>query len=113
LGPLEVIAAGGQECGPAGRRVEIGSAKQRAVLAVLGLHLNEVVSRDLLVDRLWADRPPASATVTLRSLVSRLRKAFDGAAVGFEIVTREPGWTLRGETTAVDAARFRALTAEA
>ncbi|HZI37281.1 MAG TPA: BTAD domain-containing putative transcriptional regulator, partial [Acidimicrobiia bacterium] len=93
--------------------VDIGSAKQRAVLAVLGLHLNEVVSRDQLVDRLWGDRPPASATVTLRSLVSRLRKALDGLDVGFEIVTREPGWTLRGEPGVVDAAEFRALTAEA
>ena len=113
LGPLDVVCGGAAPGGSPDRTLDIGSAKQRAVLAVLGLHLNEVVSRDLLVDRLWADRPPASATVTLRSVVSRLRKAFDGAAVGFEIVTREPGWTLRGETTAVDAARFQALTAEA
>src|SRR5205823_3683430 len=29
------------------------------------------------------------------------------------VAEAEPGWTLRGETTAVDAARFQALTAEA
>jgi DNA-binding SARP family transcriptional activator/class 3 adenylate cyclase len=109
LGPLEVIATGG----PASRAVEIGSPKQRAVLAVLALHRNEVVSRELLLDRLWGDRPPASATVTLRSLVSRLRKAIDGVAAGFEIATREPGWILRCEPGVVDAARFSALTAEA
>ncbi len=113
LGPLEVVAGGAGTDGSPARVVDIGSAKQRAVLAVLGLHLNEVVSRDQLVDRLWGDRPPTSATVTLRSLVSRLRKALEGAAVGFEIVTREPGWTLRGEPGVVDAARFKALTAEA
>ena len=113
LGPLEVVAGTAGAAGSPGQVVDIGSAKQRAVLAVLGLHLNEVVSRAQLVDRLWGDRPPASATVTLRSLVSRLRKALDGLAVGFEIVTREPGWTLRGEPGVVDAAEFRALTAEA
>jgi len=113
LGPLEVISAGNPECGPGGRVVEIGSGKQQAVLAVLALHPNEVVSRDLLLDRLWGDRPPVSATVTLRSLVSRLRKAIDGAAVGFEVVTREPGWIFRGEPGVVDAVRFKALAAEA
>ncbi|HTC82015.1 MAG TPA: BTAD domain-containing putative transcriptional regulator, partial [Acidimicrobiia bacterium] len=114
LGPLQVVYGDAAPGGPPGGWIiDIGSAKQRAVLAVLGLHLNEVVSRDLLVDRLWGDRPPTSATVTLRSLVSRLRKALDGAAVGLEIVTREPGWTLRGEANAVDAAQFTALTAEA
>ncbi|HKY76525.1 MAG TPA: adenylate/guanylate cyclase domain-containing protein, partial [Acidimicrobiia bacterium] len=113
LGPLEVAAAGAAADGSPVRVVDIGSAKQRAVLAVLGLHLNEVVSRDQVIDRLWGDRPPASATVTLRSLVSRLRKTLDGAAVGFEIVTREPGWTLRGDPGVVDAGRFKALTADA
>lgn len=113
LGPLEVAAGGAGTDGSPVRVVDIGSAKQRAVLAVLALHQNEVVSRDQLVDRLWGDRPPASATVTLRSLVSRLRKALDGADVGFEIVTREPGWTLRGEPGVVDASRFKAFTAEA
>src|SRR4029450_1117508 len=40
LGPLEVIADGGF--------LPLGGAKQRAVLAILLLHANEVVGRDRL-----------------------------------------------------------------
>jgi DNA-binding response OmpR family regulator len=45
LGPLEVRAAG--------RPLPLGGTKQRAVLAMLVLHANQVVSIDYLVDGLW------------------------------------------------------------
>src|SRR5512133_852482 len=51
LGPVEAV----NEEGPAG----LGAPKQRALLAVLLLNANEVVSRDRLVDQLWGDDPPA------------------------------------------------------
>ena len=54
LGPLEALENGG--------RVGLGGAKQRAVLAVLLLHANEVVSRDRLIDELWGEDPPETAT---------------------------------------------------
>jgi DNA-binding SARP family transcriptional activator len=38
--------------------LELGGPKQRAVLAVLALHLNQVVSVDRLVDDLWGDELP-------------------------------------------------------
>lgn len=53
LGPLEVI-------GPRGR-VKIGSGLQRAILAILVLHVGETVSTDHLVDEVWGDDPPPSA----------------------------------------------------
>jgi len=46
LGPLEVERDG--------RPISIGAAKQRALLAILLLHANRVVSRDRLIDGLWA-----------------------------------------------------------
>ena len=45
LGPLEVCSEG--------REISLGGAKQRAVLAVLLLHRNEVVSTDRQIDELW------------------------------------------------------------
>jgi DNA-binding SARP family transcriptional activator/ABC-type branched-subunit amino acid transport system substrate-binding protein len=91
LGPLEVLDDG--------RRVEIAGRKQRALLAVLLLHANEVVSVDTLIDELWGERPPATAAKTLQAHVSRLRSALPSVA----IETREPGYVLRIERRQLDA----------
>ena len=66
LGPLEVVEHG--------RVLELGGARQRALLAVLLLHANEVVSVDRLIDELWGRTPPATAAKSLQVYVSRLRK---------------------------------------
>ena len=55
--------------------VPLGGAKQRALLAILLLHANEVVSADRLVDELWAGQPPESAVAALQVRISQLRKA--------------------------------------
>ena len=47
LGPLEAWHEG--------REVSLGGPKPRALLAVLLLHANEVVSRDQLIDELWGE----------------------------------------------------------
>ena len=66
LGPLEVYEGG--------RPLPLGSAKQPALLAVLLLRSNQVVSRDVLIDELWGERPPARAAHSVEAYVSRLRK---------------------------------------
>ena len=66
LGPFEVASNG--------RLIEIGSPKQRALLAMLLVHRGRVVSFDALAEELWAGHPPASVVTTLSSLVSRLRR---------------------------------------
>ena len=50
LGPLEVVENGAA--------IDVGSAKQRALLAVLLLNANRVVSTDVLKESLWGERPP-------------------------------------------------------
>ena len=57
--------------------VGLGGEKPRALLAILVLHRNEVVSADRLVDDLWGESPPETALRTLQAYVSRLRKALD------------------------------------
>ena len=66
LGPLEVEDEG--------RLVPLGGTRQRAVLAILLLHHGEAVSVDRLVDELWGEQPPDTATKTVQVYVSRLRK---------------------------------------
>ena len=54
----------------------VGGPKARALLALLLLHANEVVSRDRLLEALWSGRAPGSTEHSLDVQVSRLRKAF-------------------------------------
>src|SRR5689334_18147879 len=56
------------------RLVGLGGEKPRALLAILLLHRNEVVSADRLIDDLWGESPPETALRTLQAYVSRLRK---------------------------------------
>ncbi|MER6227091.1 AfsR/SARP family transcriptional regulator [Streptomyces sp. 900105755] len=102
LGQLEV-AAGARDLAPTAPRV-------KAVLALLALNANRVVSTDTLFAELWDDRPPRSAATTLQTYVYQLRRILDSVPRGerrCEIVTKAPGYELR--TGRTDAERFLAL----
>jgi DNA-binding SARP family transcriptional activator/ABC-type branched-subunit amino acid transport system substrate-binding protein/streptogramin lyase len=110
LGPLEVSDEG--------RQVEIGGHKQRALLASLLLHANEVVSLDRLIDELWGETPPPTAAKTLQAQVSRLRRSLNGdedpaAHMRGPLETRGHGYVLKVEPGQVDADRFQGLLEEA
>ena len=97
LGPLEVVDDG--------RELPVGGAKQRALLALLLLHANRVVSRDRLIDELWEDDPPETARTALQVHVSQLRKV-----LGRErIVTQVPGYLVRVEPDELDLERFERM----
>jgi DNA-binding SARP family transcriptional activator len=101
LGPLEVIRDGDP--------VDLGGRRQRAVLTLLLLDANRLVSTDLLRDRLWGERPPPTATTSLHNALSHLRKALgDGV-----IETRPPGYVLHVDPESFDLARFEARVKEA
>jgi peptide/nickel transport system substrate-binding protein len=99
LGPLEVTLDG--------RPVKLGATKQRALLTMLALRPNAVVSVDELVDGLWGQEPPASAVKLIQHYVSQLRKLLAGGDA--EIVTRGRGYQLRVRPDAVDVADFERL----
>src|SRR3954471_22135958 len=107
LGPLEVYDAG--------RPLARGAGKQRALLAILLLHPNEVVSADRLIDELWGGRPPGTAAKALQVHVSQLRKALTPTAGdrGHRLHTRAPGYLLEVGPEELDAQRFERLTPEA
>jgi DNA-binding SARP family transcriptional activator len=101
LGPLEVYGDGGA--------VPVGGARQRALLAILILHANEVVPVERLLDDLWGERQPTSGAKALHVSISQLRKALgDG-----RILTRAPGYVLRLESTELDVLRAERLLAQA
>ena len=97
LGPLEVLADG--------RPLELGGHKQRAMLAVLVLEANRVVSSDHLIEALWEDEAPDTAMKALQVYVSQLRKLFGKE----RLQTRAPGYLLRVEPDELDLGRFRRL----
>jgi DNA-binding SARP family transcriptional activator len=106
LGPLEV------EC--VDRQVKIGAAKERLILVLLALNAQRVVSTERLIDALWGENPPESAGVSLRVLISRLRKNLAAAAAAGcddAIHARSPGYVLAGDDVDVDVDRFEALAA--
>ena len=103
LGPLEVSRSGGA--------VPLGGPRQRAVLALLLLEANRVVSMDRLAEDLWAGHPPEGWVTTVQIYVSHLRQALEPdrarGAAGEVLVTRGRGYLLRVDGGRLDAARFQ------
>ena len=87
----------------------LGAPKQRALLAKLLLARGAVVSRDQLVDALWADEPPESASTSLQVYVHGLRRAL--GATRIERVGS--GYRARLGEGELDLDRFEALLARA
>jgi len=101
LGPVEVVEGG--------RPLPLGQGRERALLAFLLVHANEVVPSDVLVEELWRGEPPATATKALQVYVSRLRKRI-GADV---VATRAPGYVVHAGPEDLDHIRFDQLVEEA
>ncbi|MFF7761579.1 BTAD domain-containing putative transcriptional regulator [Streptomyces griseorubiginosus] len=104
LGPLGAEVAGAP--------VELGTPRQRAVLALLVAARGAVVSVDRMADQLWRGRPPARATVSLQTYVSNLRRLLEPErpprAPATVLVSSPPGYALRLPEDAVDAWLFGA-----
>src|SRR3954453_11721488 len=103
LGPLEVDG----EDGPA----DVGAGKRRALLTYLLINPNEVVPTERLIDELWGEPPPATASKSVQVYVSQLRKTLH--ANGDLLVTRGSGYVLRVGDDELDVQRFERLLADA
>ena len=69
LGPVEVRVDGAP--------VDLGTPKQRALVAALALSHGRPVSVDAIVDLLWEDARRPGVTATLQAYVSGLRKVLE------------------------------------
>jgi len=101
LGPLEVVEGD--------QTLTLGGPRQRALLAVLLLRANEVVSTDRLADELWGESPPPTAAKAIQVYVSKLRKQLGEN----RLVTRAPGYVLLAEASELDLGRFEQLVSKA
>jgi DNA-binding SARP family transcriptional activator len=108
LGPLEVREDDEQ--------LALGGLKQRALLAILALHANEVVSSDRLIDELWGAEAPQTAAKSLQVHVSQLRKVLEpnrkSGEAGELLLTQSPGYVLTLDPDQLDVERFKRLSEE-
>jgi DNA-binding SARP family transcriptional activator len=100
LGPLEVEQNG--------HALRLGGKQRQALLAVLLLHANEPVASEQLVEELWGDAPPDTATKIIQNNVSQLRKLLRPGV----LLTRGRGYLLRAEPEELDARSFERLADE-
>jgi WD40 repeat protein/DNA-binding SARP family transcriptional activator/energy-coupling factor transporter ATP-binding protein EcfA2 len=95
------------------KALQVGGPKLRALLALLLLSANRVVSRERLLAELFVELNPNSADHALRNQISRLRKVL--AVAGAEpprLVARPPGYLLRVEPGELDLEEFERLVAD-
>jgi DNA-binding SARP family transcriptional activator len=107
LGPLQVSV----ETSP----IPMPAGKQRTLLAMLLLNVNEVVPVEELIDRLWDDDLPDRPRGALHTCLTRLRQALDsrGAGISELIQTSAAGYTIEVASDRLDLMRFRDLAAGA
>ena len=94
LGPIEARDADGP--------IVLGSRTQRALLAALAHARGRAVPTDELSALVWGERPPASARTTLKSHMSRLRRALREDV----IASQPPGYALTVPLEQLDVHRF-------
>jgi DNA-binding SARP family transcriptional activator len=101
LGPLEAWHFGAS--------LDLGTPKQRALLAVLAIDRGTAVSIDRLVDGLWQGQPPASSAKSIQVYVSKLRKV-----LGVDrLLTRGEAYVLVLSPDETDVGRFERLVRQA
>jgi predicted ATPase/DNA-binding SARP family transcriptional activator len=108
LGEVRVLRAGAP--------IPLGGPMAQRLLAALLLGAPGAVERDTLVERLWGDAPPATATTALHVHVSRLRQALEpdlrGGACS-AIRTAADGYALEIDRARIDAEQFESLVHDA
>jgi predicted ATPase/class 3 adenylate cyclase len=108
LGPLEATRGG--------TPIALGAGRQRALLALLLIHANEVVPSERLIDELWGADPPGGAAHSLQVYVSGLRKALEPERApktpASVVVTRTPGYVVHVGDRALDRLYFEHLLGE-
>ncbi|MDL9935774.1 BTAD domain-containing putative transcriptional regulator [Gordonia sp. ABSL1-1] len=103
----EYLILGVMEVRCDGVPVDLGSPKQRAVLAALVLARGAVVSTDRLIDAVWGTAPPPAALTSLQAYVSNLRRALRGGGADPSSIERvNPGYRLDVTGDRVDLADF-------
>ena len=91
-----------------GEALSLGGERQRALLALLLVHANEMVSTERLIEQLFEGARPGSAANAVHVAVSRLRRALRDERAEM-LLTRRGGYLLELEPDQLDAASFERL----
>ncbi|MGV9215906.1 BTAD domain-containing putative transcriptional regulator [Micromonospora sp. RB23] len=109
-GHLRFEILGPQRAWYADREIDLGPAKQRAVLAVLLLAAGRPVSTGQIVDAVWPEDPPANGPNVVQKYVAGLRRVLEPdrspRTPGQVLSLTDAGYSLRVDPEAVDAVRF-------
>jgi DNA-binding SARP family transcriptional activator len=106
LGHVEVRAGGAVRY--------IGGPREQRAIAALLLTANQVVSVARLVEVLWADCPPATATTQIRNTVATLRRHLTSADHGKTPISRAgSGFVMNVDEDQLDVFRFDRLVTKA
>ena len=98
--------------GPDGADLPLGGTLPRRLLAALLIAEGRPVSTDALAEVLWEGAPPSSATGTLHSTISRLRRTLEAGGAGALLRFDRAGYRLDVPADDVDARRFVRLARE-
>ncbi|MFA1548265.1 AfsR/SARP family transcriptional regulator [Actinomadura chokoriensis] len=104
MGPVELWVNG--------RRRDLGTPKERCVLAVLLLALRQPVPTETIIRRVWDRDPPAKARQGLQVYMTRLRHRLEDAE-GAALISRQGAYLLDVDDESVDLYRFRRLHGQA
>lgn len=95
-----------------GAPIDLGPAKQRAVLAVLLLQAGRPVPTHQIVDAVWGDDPPENGANVVQKYVAGLRRALDPGRAprtpGDLLALTGSGYLLRNAGAVLDADEFQA-----
>ncbi|MBB5850805.1 BTAD domain-containing putative transcriptional regulator [Amycolatopsis umgeniensis] len=93
---MEFRILGPVQCRIGARPLKLAGARQERILAALLLGADRVVSVSRLVDVVWDEEPPATATRQIRNLTTALKRALVAAGAEEDVLTAEgPGFVLR------------------
>ncbi|WP_171068925.1 AfsR/SARP family transcriptional regulator [Actinomadura geliboluensis] len=95
-----------------GRRRDLGTPKERCVLAVLLLSRRQPVPTETIIRRVWDRDPPAKARQGLQVYMTRLRRRL-GDAEGATLISRQGSYLLDVDDESVDLHRFWRLYGQA
>ncbi|MGH8920288.1 MAG: FxSxx-COOH system tetratricopeptide repeat protein [Actinomycetes bacterium] len=94
----------------AGRLVDLGPPRQRALFGLLLSRVDRPVTVDSVIEHLWAGDPPGAAMASMRAYVANLRRVLEPdrppRAPATVLRTRAPGYLLSSRGVDFDVHRF-------
>ena len=101
LGPFDISVGN--------RIVELGSGRQRAILALLLLQRGQIVRMERVYEALWEDDPPATAKGQVHTCVSALRRELRELCGDGLLSTSAVGYSINVPDESFDVADFKRL----